>query len=526
MSHATTTLLTSLGLPIVVVDRTLAIRYVTPAASPLADLTAADVGRSLREVTWNVEVAGLEEAVRACIDRATSTVRDVHDHAGAWYTLAIRPYRTGDGQNDGAIIVLFDLHTTLRSFVGHEQPAREELDYQQAVVELLADATSIGEGAAVLIETICRRVGWEAGELWVEDPQRGVLQLAGRWPPERAATPIKRRHGMTSWLGAEGVRLARSVLTSGKSIERVRSGRRAAGRDWSSAFASPIVRGPKTTGALLLLTTAAVPMSAPAGATIERLGHHVGAWIQCKMVEQALRAREHEYRELTGQLLRLQDEERRRLARDLHDSTAQRLSALIINLDLFAHRAKRLSAESQLALAESRALAEQCSTEVRTLTYLLHPPLVDEKGVASAIGWYASGFSKRSGVEVTTDVDDVGRLPRRVEDTLYRIVQESLLTVHRHADRPTAAISLKKNGGLVTLTVHDGGRGVRDREGFDAADGRGADPGIIRSLRERVEDIGGTFEVHSGPAGTTVRAQVPVHAARNASPSPPDRGEL
>lgn len=220
--------------------------------------------------------------------------------------------------------------------------------------------------------------------------------------------------------------------------------------------------------------------------------------------------REERYRRLSGRLLTLQDEERRRLARDLHDSTGQHLAALTMNLAVVGRASKALDTPSRRALAESLSLADECAREVRTLAYLLHPPLLDEVGLLSAVRWYAEGFADRSGIHVVMDLGEIGRLPESLETTLFRVVQEALTNVHRHASTTTASIRLAAMADAVALEIHDEGHGLRD----SATHGSGRLPeklGVgIQGMRERVSQLGGTFDVEFTDSGTTVRVRVPM----------------
>jgi len=229
------------------------------------------------------------------------------------------------------------------------------------------------------------------------------------------------------------------------------------------------------------------------------------------MAEEAGR-REEEYRQLSSRLLTLQDEERRRLALHLHDLTAQCLAALTMNLDIVGETKKALDARSRRALVESRSLAEQCSQEVRTLAYLLHPPLLDEAGLLSAVRWYAEGFTKRSGIHVVLDLGEVGRLPGPIETALFRVVQESLTNVHRHASTSTVSIRLVSTADAVVLEIQDQGHGLRD---YLPSQNGTPPPGTlgvgIQGMRERIRQLGGAFDVEFTDTGTTVRVWVPLN---------------
>lgn len=230
------------------------------------------------------------------------------------------------------------------------------------------------------------------------------------------------------------------------------------------------------------------------------------------MAEEAA-ARQEAYRQLSSRLLTLQDEERRRLARDLHDSTAQCLAALIMNLDVVESTSEALDARARRALAESRALAERCSREVRTLAYLLHPPLLDERGLPAAVRWFVEGFTKRSGIQVTLTLHDVGRLPAPIETALFRVIQESLTNVHRHASSTRASIHLTRTADAVALDIEDQGRGLRDQAPHQNSTLLPESLGVgIQGMRERIRQLGGTFDIAFTDVGTTVRVRVPHKA--------------
>ena len=222
--------------------------------------------------------------------------------------------------------------------------------------------------------------------------------------------------------------------------------------------------------------------------------------------------REEAYRRLSRRLLQTQDEERRRLARDLHDSTAQLLAALTLNLDLIGGAKNVLPTRLRRALGQSRSLAEQCSREVRTLAYLLHPPLLDEMGLQSAVRWYVAGFVERSGIHVDVDLREVGRLPEPIETALFRVVQESLTNIRRHASSATASIRLTSTADEVVLDIQDQGIGLRDAPTQPSGAPRPEMLGVgIQGMRERIRQLGGTFDIEFSGAGTTVHVDVPLN---------------
>jgi signal transduction histidine kinase len=219
---------------------------------------------------------------------------------------------------------------------------------------------------------------------------------------------------------------------------------------------------------------------------------------------------------LAGRLMHAQDDERRRIAQLLHDTTAQDLVALKMRLAQLQRTANQLSETDRGALTESIALADQSITEIRTLSYLLHPRFLDEAGLLSALRWYAAGFAERSGIRVDLELpEDFERLPLDTETALFRIVQESLINIHRHAGSETAAIRLQRDAGMLVLEIEDRGRGIPDASLKDIrSGGRGAGVGIA-GMRERMEELGGHLEISSTEHGTTVRTRLPLvqHAA-------------
>ena len=216
-------------------------------------------------------------------------------------------------------------------------------------------------------------------------------------------------------------------------------------------------------------------------------------------------------RRFSGELLKLQDRERRQLARELHDSTAQQLTALATYLAVIGKSSRLLPASARRALDECRSLAEQCHREIRTFSYLLHPPILDEIGLPDALRWYCDGFTKRSGIPVDLTIpSDLGRMSQEVEGTVFRIVQESLVNVHRHSGSPTARIRVDRNDHELIVEVQDEGRGMSKEV---LADGRinRANLGVgIAGMQERIRSLQGRLDIESGGRGTTVRTIIPI----------------
>jgi PAS domain S-box-containing protein len=228
-------------------------------------------------------------------------------------------------------------------------------------------------------------------------------------------------------------------------------------------------------------------------------------------LEQKVQERTEAYAKLSARLLTFQDEERRRIARDLHDGFGQTLVALKTNLDAMHGLSAILSeAKKKELLAQSCELLHNCLTEVRTISYLLHPPLLDESGFAIAARWYVNGFGERSGIQTELYLPhDIGRLPSEVEVVLFRVLQAALSNVHRHSGAKRVDVSLRLARGFVELLVRDYGVGMPEDKVRMFSKGS-LDVGVgLAGMRERVRDLNGTLELESD-GGTTIRVVLPV----------------
>ncbi len=226
--------------------------------------------------------------------------------------------------------------------------------------------------------------------------------------------------------------------------------------------------------------------------------------------EQSARNSEESLRRLTGRLLQVQDAERRKFSRELHDSLGQYLVGVKMNLEMFVSQPK------DELLAEAIQLLDQSIIETRTISHLLHPPLLDEAGLSSAVKWYVEGFAQRSGIEVELDLpDNASRLPRPVALGLFRILQESLTNIHRHSGSAKAEVTLRLSPIQAFLEVRDYGRGIA-AELLDSLQRDGENAGVgLAGMRERVRELGGYLRIEARTPGTVLLVTIPLARAVN-----------
>jgi signal transduction histidine kinase len=222
-------------------------------------------------------------------------------------------------------------------------------------------------------------------------------------------------------------------------------------------------------------------------------------------------------RELTSRLQQMRDDERRRIAGELHDSVGQLVSVLAMNIAAVRRQSERLDETEARALAESTQVVDQISREIRTISHLLHPPLLDAAGLASALRWYADEFAERSKIKVELDIpEELSRLSEDMEIAIFRMVQECLTNIHRHSGSSAAGITVREREHELYVEVRDQGRGISpDKQAQLRSSGR---TGVgFRGMRERLRQLGGALEIRSGDSGTVVSATVPFPSPAIAS---------
>jgi PAS domain S-box-containing protein len=230
---------------------------------------------------------------------------------------------------------------------------------------------------------------------------------------------------------------------------------------------------------------------------------------QVQFRTQELEKRNSELRELSGLLLESQDAERRHIARELHDSAGQTLAVLGLQLAQMSENAKKKNPDLAKDVQTAEQLVQHLAREIRTTSYLLHPPLLDETGISSALSWYVQGLAERSSLEIDLQVaDDFGRLPSEIELVIFRLVQECLTNIHRHSGSKTALIRVEREQDTIRVKVEDHGKGM-STERLAAIQSQGTGVGI-RGMRERVRHLNGDLVIESNGSGTRVYATLPV----------------
>jgi PAS domain S-box-containing protein len=250
------------------------------------------------------------------------------------------------------------------------------------------------------------------------------------------------------------------------------------------------------------------------GSQAEDLG-----WFQLEIDISMQKKAEHELRVLSGRLLMLQDEERRRLARDLHDSVGQLLAGAAMTISSLAQKTQQNDEGARSLISETTDLLERALTEIRTISYLLHPPLLDEMGLASALRWYVFGFAERSHIQVDLSVSsNLGRFRHELELAVFRIVQEGLSNVHRHSGSANAKIALSRVGNELRLKIEDRGKGMTPSLAGQSGSQPISSAGVgISGMRERVRQLGGRLQITSGNEGTRLEAIFPLEDTGDAA---------
>jgi len=375
----------------------------------------------------------------------------VQDRYGHWYSLRIRPYKTLENVIEGAVLALMDIDSL-------KMEVKELHLYAESIVETVREPLLVLDSSLRVVTT--NRAFYETFKVSNEETEgRFIYSLGdGQWNIPALRELLERV--LPSQTAFEGFEVKhhfpklgeRTMLLNGRQI-RTRKG-----------------------GAPLILLA------------IEDITEH-------KKAENALRA-------LPAQLVQSQEEERYRIARELHDSTGQTMAALTLNLTVMEGQAPSLDEQGRVALSDSINLAREVAEELRNISYVLHPPALDEMGLAGALRWYVDNFVKRTGMEVELELPDrLPHLPDPARLTAFRLVQEALTNTHRHSGSKTAKVVVAGVDGAIALEVADQGSGIPPDRNLGLG---------LLGMKERVSQLGGRLEISSRDGGTTVKAVLPM----------------
>jgi PAS domain S-box-containing protein len=447
----------------IVVDRELRICWLTPKAQEIFSLAPADIGRSIAKLESAAIFAKLESIIRDAIANATTKEREVNNIRGEWHSIRVRPYMSAAKNVAGAVLTIANIADQKRQ-AAEQKEAMDELRRQSELLHLAHDSIIVRDVTSVILfwnRGAEETYGYSAGE--------ACGNVSHQFLKTEFSEPFDQIHeklfGGGSW--------------EGELIHRTRAGKR------------------------ITVASRQVLQHDQNGRVIGILEINNDITLR-KEAEEALR-------NLSARLLQLQDDERRRIARELHDSTGQSLAALVIHLSAVSASLPEADEATAALLREAIQISQTASDEIRTLSYLLHPPTLDYAGLRSALEWYIEGFTQRSKVKVDLNVSlGPNRLPEIEERTLFRIVQESLTNIFRHSGSETASVNIALNAGVVRLEVADKGSGI-PADILRSLNSSGGQLGVgIRGMRERLRQLGGWLQIRSRTDGTTIIATFPI----------------
>lgn len=475
-----TNVLDGVGIPILILSAGRRIRRFTPQAGKLLNLLPGDVGRSIDNIRTNIGAPDLAGLIAETVDTTSVHEREVQDRAGRWYSLRIRPYRTADGGIDGAVVIFIDIDEARRI---HIELQREQ-NFTAAVLESAAALVLVTdmEGRIVRFNEACRRLSGYSFE-----DVRGKPAWDALAPPEEADA-LKQLY--TELAESRAAREHEDYWVA-------RSGRRH----------------------LISWHSAVVRESPNAASNVVRVGVDVTAVRRAEEAlqesERMLRRSQEDLRALTAGLLRVQEEERRRLARELHDDIGQRLAALSIQVELL-HRPGGVSPdELERKLRELAKQIEALAEDLRRTAHDLHPFTLAHVRLDSALRAYCEEFShlRRIKVRFTARALPAGAIPPAVALCAYRVIQEALGNIAKHAGVEQAMVSLGVSDKTLHISIRDEG------SGFELDQARGKGLGLV-SMEERVRHLGGTFSIVPKPGdGTVIEIRIPFET------SPPGAAE-
>lgn len=437
----------NVSIPLVIVDGGMKIRRFTPPSQKLLNLNPSDTGRRLGMIRPNIKGDDLEPFVQKCIDSIQAQEREMQDNAGLWYMMRVRPYRTWENKIDGAVMSFQDISAM-------KHTVDQERQFTSAVLETAREGILILDGKLRVLKAnpaFCRTFRVSA-----EDTLGNFLHELGSG----------------QWNIPELRRLLDQVLPKQSRVE-----------DFEVEKEFPGI------GRRIMLLNA------------RRIVREADRPVILLVVQDITERRRTE-----EAIYQAQEEERRRIAHNLHESTGQRLTALQLNLNLLGKKLGDRSPATQKLIGESISTAKNAAEEIRTLSYLLYPPLLENMGLIPALRDYTDELKARSGLKLDVDLpgqDD--RLSHEDELALFRAAQEGLSNVVRHSGSKNASVKLTRTNGEVRLEVSDSGHPDRRKRGSFGAETPPFGVGLT-AIRRRLEQLGGRLDIQFSKNGTTLTA--------------------
>jgi signal transduction histidine kinase len=494
----------SVDVPIIAVGVNCTISGFNPAAAMLLLLTPAEIGRPIREIPVLTNVKRLEELCGEAMSNGASSqceVRGTMD--GSWFVVRIAPYMGSQQRTVGAVLTL----QNVTAFRASLEQAIYEREYTKAIINTVTDPL-------VVLDDDC----------WVQTANQSFYATF-QVSREQAQSVRLYDIGIRDWEIPRFQRFLKETSDNNEfdSLELDHEFPSLGRRTVLLKARRLSQRG--NLGKMILLAIQDITERKKVQEEIQISEERLR--VLANGLENQVRVRTHQLeqrntqallqseqlRELSNRLLQTQDEERRRIARDLHDSAGQILTALSMNLASVTQLSGRNSKIGK-ALQESHELVRQLSNEIRTLSYLLHPPLLDENGLPGAIQWYIQGLAGRSNLKIALSIpQDFGRLSDDMEVAIFRIVQECLTNIHRHSESKTATIRLLRERQSVSLEIHDQGKGIPAER---LAEIQSHSTGVgIAGIRERVRHLEGTMDIQSDANGTQISVTLPTTVLQN-----------
>jgi two-component system CheB/CheR fusion protein len=461
-----TNLFISLEIPVLILGRDLRIRRFSPAAENLFNLMPSDIGRPVSDMRLSATIPELRNASAKAMESGKIGEHQIHDLGGKSYSLRIHPYRVAEGKIDGAVVALVDI-SALQLATAAIQDARQ---YAEAVIEAVQESLVVLDARLHVVSA--NRSFYKAFHATPKSVLGNLIYDLGngQWNIPRLRSMLDKVLALDAPISNFEVEHDFPVIGRKTMLLQARQ-----------------FRSPKGGTPLILLSIQDETERREAELAASRSGV------------------------MSARLMRVQDDERRRVARELHDSTAQSLAGLMMNMNQLNRMLQKSDPKILATLAESRNLADESVREIRTISYLLHPPLLEDAGLASAMRWFIDGFGKRSEIRVKLALP--ARMPRLADASelaLFRIAQEGLTNVHHHSGSKSAHVQIAITSSQVILQISDKGKGLPANV-WKPGDGILKTLGVgIASMRERAKELGGTLEFDSSRRGATLRASLPL----------------